>query len=871
MTLRSTILLIAMLFMLCFANAFSQINTNNEKFKTGSQGEVIKSEMERIEAYYYDNFFSKGFKETEMSGTGYYPYYRMKWFYEQRANQSGEVPFLKRWNAYQQSRVNQLETESTLPVPQWINLGPTNNGGRMISHAFDPVDPEIVWVGSAAGGLWKTTDGGDSWQPMTDYLPSIAIGAVGIKPDDRNIMLLGTGEPFGWTYMVDGVGILRSTDRGITWEQTNLTYTQPQGVSCYEFAWDPDSTHRVYAACTNGLWLSEDAGENWNLLYPGRITSLVMKKKNPAILYIASQTEGILKSTNYGSDWTMLNNGIASGSEIGLTSLSICDSIPEVLYASIARNTLPGKLLGLYKSTDGGSTWNLIPTPDYFCYEPPNQNLCQGWYNNVAAVSPVDSALVFANGINMHKSTNGGITWTQPGGSLPLPNVHVDHHSFGFSPHDPQVIYSLNDGGVYKSTDGGENWIEKNDGLVTFQFYSISSAMTDTTIISGGSQDNCTQLLNDSTGKNQWFIWWYGDGMISNIDYTNSDILYGEQQFGLHGKSVNGGSSAIPINNGITEQGPWVTPVVMDPVDPTVLYTVSNQKIYKTTNGGRPWFDVANINNCKLLEIDQVNNDIIYAASYTFQSAASYLYRSSDGGGTWNTAVSPGWRVTDLAASPGEEGVLYATRNNFDGNARVYKSTDYGSTWMDISGDLPPVGSNAICINPEAPAHLYLATDLGIYVSLNDGNNWVEFNNNLPNVYTMDIHYHPADSTIRIGTFGRGCWKVKAINPDFPVGIENQENSIVSTFHVYQNYPNPFNPSTNIKYELNKPGQVSIDIYNQLGQKVSQLLSAYQSAGEYSINWNGKNSINQPLSSGVYFCRIAYNGLSKTIKMVLKK
>jgi hypothetical protein len=359
--------------------------------------------------------------------------------------------------------------------------------------------------------------------------------------------------------------------------------------------------------------------------------------------------------------------------------------------------------------------------------------------------------------------------------------------------------------------------------------------------------------------------------MITNIDYTNSQIMYGEQQFGLQGKTINAGLSSFPINNGITESGPWITPVIMDPFDPTILYTASNAKIYKTTNGGQNWTSAANISNCKILAIDRINHEYIYASVWNYGSGNNVFWRSTDGGINWEQGTSPGWRVTDIEASPTKEGVLYATQNAFDGNPRVYKSLDYGDSWTNITNNLPPVGTNAITINPYNTEHLYLATDLGVYVSINDGHEWIEYNNNLPNVFTFDIHFHPADTTVRAGTFGRGYWKAKAVVASITSVTDEKIISIPADFVLNQNYPNPFNPRTSISFELKYAGNVTGKIFNQSGQEIIELFSEYREAGTHIAHWDGDNANGLKVSSGTYYYRLTVDGISRTMKMLLIK
>jgi hypothetical protein len=304
----------------------------------------------------------------------------------------------------------------------------------------------------------------------------------------------------------------------------------------------------------------------------------------------------------------------------------------------------------------------------------------------------------------------------------------------------------------------------------------------------------------------------------------------------------------------------------MHPVDSRILFTASAAKIYKTTNGGTLWIPVANIPNVITMAIDNINPEIIYGHSYDNITWA--VWKSTNSGTNWthiNNSSIPTWRVTDLKCDPSATGVVYATRNSASLNQdHVKKSTDFGQTWTNITGNLPDIFVYAISISPTNSSHLYLATDLGVYASTTGGSDWFEFNTGLPIVRTYDIHYHPIDRTIRIGTVGRGVWKAKAI--DASVGIENISSSIPGDFVLHQNFPNPFNPSTKIKFDLRKKSDVKIVIYNEIGEKVQTLFEGNKIAGAHSLDWKPTEH-----SSGVYYARLLANGFSQSVKMVYLK
>jgi hypothetical protein len=266
---------------------------------------------------------------------------RQEWLVKRKHDPAVGNPENSRWEAYQQSQTRLMET-SRAPVASWQCLGPVNQGGRVISHAFDPFNSQILWAGSASGGLWKTNDGGSTWNAMTDQIPNLAVGAVAIHPQNSAVMLLGTGEGYILSpWFQYGIGVLRSTDGGITWNPTSLAIADSLQFACLAFAWDPVNTSKVYLATTFGIYVSLDAGLTWTKTLNGVGTSIVINKKTPSNVYASLQdysgsTGGIYHSSDYGATWTALSNGIPVPTDIGFTTLSICDSFPNVIFAGIS-------------------------------------------------------------------------------------------------------------------------------------------------------------------------------------------------------------------------------------------------------------------------------------------------------------------------------------------------------------------------------------------------------------------------------------------------------------------------------------------------------------------------------------------------------
>lgn len=836
--------------------------------------------------FYERNFFSKGIKPEDMKGTGYYPYLRMKWLYEMKKNGDGIVDEERRWEEFRRFRQNALQRDGTTPAAQWQSIGPNtidSMAGRMICHAFDPTDSQTLWTGAGSGGLWRTTNGGETWESMTDELPSLYVSCIAIKPTNRNVMLLGTGifEQFGFS-LAPGVGVLKSTDRGITWLPTGFSVSPSAGVGTFGFAWHSNDANTVYLAATNGVWKSTDEGDTWSQLRTGRASTILLNPASPNIMYTALQADGIYRTTDAGTSWMRMESGLPVGTTIGLSSLAMSRAAPSVLYAGLS--TASNSLLGLYKSTNGGDSWNLLAgTPNVFCYPPPNTNVCQGWLNNVLGVSPDNPDLLFFGGIRLFRSSDGGASWTWhdwTSNGLQYSNAgltYVDQWDIGFDPANPGTVYVFNDGGVQKSTNGGLWWNKVNKDLVTGQLYKIASAPSDTNLVIAGFQDHGLQWLNASGGNARWYRWSANDGMAVIIHPTNTNIFYGDFFFGYHNKSTTGGANwrtnTFPINNGMTESGPIVAPLVMHPLDPNVLYCAGVTKIFRTTNGGSLWSPIADVPNVRTIAIDQQNPDVFYAHSYT--NTTWTIWRSTDGGSGWTPITHPSipsWRVVDLKVDPSTSGTLYAVRNSASANQdHIKKSTDFGETWSDITANLPDVTMSAIAVSPYSSHHLYVATDLGVFATTNGGAEWFEFNDGLPLVYATDIHYHPLDRTLRLSTLGRGAWKTKALDAGVTSAGEGIAAELPGGFRLHQNYPNPFNPSTTIRFELRGESRVLITIHNQLGQEIRRLVDGDVQQGEHSLVWDGMNRNGLPVSSGVYYVRGRTDGFSTTVKIVLTR
>ncbi|MCO6477193.1 MAG: hypothetical protein J5I94_11260 [Phaeodactylibacter sp.] len=809
--------------------------------------------------------------EGQEYGEGETPALREQYFRELRRFRDGSMPDV--WQEFIRMRAHTSQRSGGLPAAEWQSLGPNTMdslAGRMGCYAFNPLNPQTLLAGSASGGVWKTTDGAERWQPLSDELPSLRISAIAFNPADTNHIMAGTGQYMGRSFTLQpGVGLLESFDGGETWAPNSLFYAFSQGVSISRIIWDAQN---IYVAATDSLWVSRDGGQSWKGTLGGNVCGLEISRRAPQILYAAVHSTGIYRSTNSGEDWEALASGLPS-TNIHRIGLAISDSFPDFLLASIVQ---PGSfgLRGLYKTSNGGDSWQVVPNPpDYLC----NGGSCLGWFVNMVAVSPVDTNVIFLGGPKLYRTVTGGDSWQwvdyYSNGLGPENRglAYVDQWAVGFSPANPNVVYVFNDGGVQKSYDRGGYWIKKNEGLVTAQFYRIASFPGDTNLLIGGLQDHGLYYLDYAGGNIHWRQWYVGDGCALSFDPNDPNRVYGDNIFGVHYRNDNvtaGLFNTIPINNGVTGSNSvaFHFATTHHPTASGILYTANDNNIFKTTNGGSFWNIAANIPFVKAIEISPLDPDIVYAARWDNSNWG--FHRSFDGGGNWEeTPQSPGWRVTDVEACPVHPGVVYATRNSaFPDNPHVYKSMDHGSTWAAISEGLPDVSTNTIAVNPFNPEIVYVGTDLGVFISQDGGMSWSEYNDNLPPYYVMDMHYHPMDSTLRIGTLGRGAWKTKSFC-DVPIGTQEPGGAGPPTLALA---PNPFSDALSITLEVEERAPCRLSILNGLGQELVILEDALLAPGRYRFQWDGRNKVGRFAPAGLYFVRWQ-SGRRKQVVKVVKK
>ncbi len=783
----------------------------------------------------------------------------------------------------QQMRTNAPNLEF-LPVEF---AGPTNIQGRVSDIEFNPLNPNIVYAGAATGGVFKSTDMGQTWFPIFDDQANLNVGDIGIDPLHPDTLYVGTGEANGGHNNFPGGGLYKSTDGGTTWQFLGLENTASIG----RVVVDPSNTQRIFLAAVGsyfspnperGIYKSEDGGLSWTqslfisdstgaidiVIDPGNPLRLMAamweRVRRPNSSHLYGPTSGIYRSYNSGNTWELLGpvNGLPDpgATNIGRIGLAISPTNPDILYSIYSNGS---GYLGLFKTTDFGTSW-INADPDR---EINNGTGGFSWYFGQVRIHPTNPDIIYALDVAFMRSADGGNNWPIIYGYSGGPaNLHVDHHALAFHPSNPDYLIEGNDGGINISVDAGVSWTKIADLPVT-QFYEIGLDRTNPLRLYGGTQDNGT--LRTLTGAlNDWGRIYGGDGFYVIVDPTNPDIIYAESQYGNLGKTTNGGSSWSGATSGISGNTNWSTPVIMDPNNPQVLY-YGAERVFRTTNGAASWSVISpdltpipypRLGTITTIGVAPANSNVIWAGTDD-----GHVWVSPDYGVNWND-VSAGlplrW-VTRVIPDPGNENAAYVTFSGLkwkDPQAHVFHTANLGQTWTNISGNLPDVPVNAFAADPLRLGVVFVGTDLGAYFSTDAGQNWQYLSNDFPLVSVYDMKIHETADYLAIGTHARSMYK---LNLSLVTGITPNDRELsIRDFQLKQNYPNPFNPTTTIPYYLPRHSVVRLAVYNSLGQEVRTLVNREQTPGEYSAIWDSRDNAGQLVSSGVYIYRLSVESMA---------
>ncbi len=683
----------------------------------------------------------------------------------------------------------------------WISVGPTNINGRVTSIAIDPSNAQRIFAASV-GGLWRSTTGGRRWQRVSDDFLATVFASVAVNPANGNEAFAGGGDPnYHGGGPRSGLGIWRSTTGGDPGSWSKVSPAALDGGVVYRIRIDPIAPNDVYAATSAGVWLGTHSGTGMTWTRVGNFDAWtndlavdfgVTPRRLYAGVRAASATfgKGIWKWD--GTSWQKRDTGIttASGRTI---ALALAASNHNVLYSKV-ENASNGRLLGVYKTTTagetpsgGGNAWSALAGASVM-----DDSIFAGgasgysWYNSVLEVDPANDAIVFAGGMNIFRTADGGTTWSNVSvgtdATYPL-SVHADQHAVAFDPTNSKVVFTGNDGGIDRTTDtslASWHWNDSAHGMVMTEFYRITSQQQIATVQAGGSQDNGTEI---TFGNRTWYNPGGCDGSDVAIDGQNGVALYANCNGGLY-ELVNpvpgtpGGGSAIA----------WTTPTGYGVVSPIVTDTGSTngalssgapsvpatgtQRLLKTTDG-ITWAFASNA-----VPTGASITFVAVAPSSTFKTyymgvlgvaGGPQIWRTSDGGTTWPVTTSTGlpnlW-PTGAVVDDTNPSRAVAT---FGGTGSVFLTTDGGATWSSLVGSgataLPSVNVSGAAFEPGAANVVYVASDVGVFRGVitpgpPPSATWAPFDEGLPDGVTVTgIWANRTTGALRIGTMGHGAYR----------------------------------------------------------------------------------------------------------------
>lgn len=709
--------------------------------------------------------------------------------YTDRADQNGE--FSIQWLLDAKSHIDQmpeLKLQARDPAAddaglwQWEWLGPGNIGGRIRTILIDPAQPQNMWVGSVSGGIWRTTNRGGSWEPVDDFLPSLAVVTLVMDPGNSNVMYAGTGEGFFGNRFVPGAGVFKSTDYGNTWSRLASTVGWDY---VNRLAHHPTQSNVLYAGVRspNTVFKSEDGGQTWTdvLRMFGGVRDVKVDPFDGEHLIVAD-TRDVFQSRDGGRTWNEISTGFPNRVPTNPGRTEIAFGPRNFIYLSLNRNG--GEI---WRSTDNGANWALRNTGTNYHVGASDQ----GWYDNAIWVAPDNSNVVVVGGIDLWRSTDGGATLNRISDWALYHlgwSAHADQHTIvaspGYgsgSPTNRQVFFG-NDGGIQTTANvltvtPSTGWVNQANNLGVTQFYG-GAASPSGNIIIGGAQDNDTLLYLPNANPNTWYQAETGDGGYCAVNYNNPDIVYAEfvnleiekntrAGMGPYTNVINGLGDAQDPNN-----ARFIAPFSMDPNDPDIL-VAGGSSIWRTTNGASSWSSIRprliGRPLCSAIDIDDGNSNRIWVGyddgtvSRTNASVTSWT-------DVTHPAMPVGILVTDIAINPNDSNQVFVTFGGYQVDS-VWYTADNGVTWQQRIGSgahtLPTIQVNTVRFHPSSLVWVYIGTDLGIFASEDRGLTWSKTprfpeNEGPVNVEVRELFWQGNEYLIA-ATYGRGMYRTRPL------------------------------------------------------------------------------------------------------------
>ncbi len=752
-----------------------------------------KTLLEVDNANFYDvqqAFYDDLPHQNEYRQYGYKHFKRLEHFLEDRVYPSGEIKQYSLDNRFQNRSNNRSDHWMPLGPDTWSNLSEGYNpgNGRVNSIAVHPTNAQIIYVATSGGGIWKTTNGGTNWLPLTDELPILETSDIVIDPVNPSVIIFATGDNNSFR---KSIGLYRSTDAGATWTLTQ-PFSDASNTKVGFIEMDPNNSNLIYCSTNNGMYRSLDNGVTWLKLNSTPLYNIRLKPSDPSIIY-ATNGSDISKSIDSGQTFLpMIGFPISGSSRI---ELNTSVQHPNYVYALTAKGNK--SFGGVCLSKDGGTTWKVMSTTPNILDNTSNGGGVggQGDYDLALEVNPNNPAEIIVGGINVWKSVDTGKTWINLSHWY-LPFVTTNeytHADIHYLKYYGSSLFCGSDGGIFKSNDLGYTWLNLSQGLEITEVYDFDIYKPNASILTLGSQDNGTFKHNSS-----WTNVFGADGFKSLIDQSNANHFIFSTQNGSFYKTLDGGISNTTIFGQSTslEAAAWETPILASDELDTIL--VGHMNLWLSKDSGNNFVKVTTSltnSSIKVLARSKSNPSIVYAAD------ANELFKldvNFTTGFATKTDVTLGLpigqaSISDVLVHPNDENTVWVTFSGTSGLNKVYKTTNGGFLWTNETGVLPNVPVNCIAYS-EQNSGLYIGLDGGVYYKDNLNPVWTSYFNGMPNTVVTKILVDEIGGKVYASTFGRGIWESNGFYISGAGIFEEKKSSDVTVF------PNPANDQINIQF-----------------------------------------------------------------------
>ncbi len=763
---------------------------------------------------------------------------------------------------------------------EWTTQGPGNIGARVNTLKVHPTNEDIIYAGFSDGGVFKTTDGGVTWNPIFDDQAFLSIGDIELDPQDPNIVYVGTGDLNISGYPFIGDGLYRSTNGGDTW--TNIGLEETRIIS--KIIIDPTNSNNIFTAAMGlpfqrnsdrGIYRSTDNGNSWEQVLfisdSTGVSEMVMDPNNPQVLYaigwdrirnnfesvIKGEGAKVYKTTDGGDTWNILGGGLPNDITHSRMGITIHESNPNILYVQyIAGDGY--QLEAIYKTEDAGISWDPIPIDEDINGLSSNAMGGFGWYFGKIRVNPNDPNDIYLLGVDLWRTTDAGENWdraTPPWWSY---DVHADKHDLTFLA-DGGVLLAT-DGGIYRSDANNDTWVDI-ENIPTTQLYRVAYNPHLPNQYYGGAQDNGS-MGGNAIEINNWDRIFGGDGFQMAFDPDNPDRFFVETQRGNISVTLDGGNNFDSGDNGIDngDRRNWDMPYFISPHFSQILFT-GTYRVYSGVGDVPDWNPISEdltdgpdatsrYNNITAIDESPIEEGLLYVGT-----GDGNVWRGDNFGGTW-TSISnglPDQYVTDVIGSPTDVDIAYVTYSGYRDNdflPRIFRSNDQGGTWEDISSDLPDLAINELLILPETgDSVMFVATDGGVYGTVTAGESWERLGTNMPIITVYDLVINVEKNQLVAGTFARSIMTYPLdsistmedpmVSNNTPTKLKTSRIKIIPTIATHSTQINIENTEPNRTVDLaviSMDGKLMYEASKLSGPEVSHDLDISQyPAGQYFV------------------------------------